>query len=172
MRKIIVLVLLILSAISSTVGYFYLTQRIRNGDQQLAAGQDKLEKGQLALDAGKIKLEAGKQELEQGKQKYEEAHDNKLMVMADDAFNKGKGFQKGRDQIADGQSQIAAGEVKINAGEHRIDAGELQLQQGVEQLQLAENIRLACATFAFIFSLVALVLGYYWRRSLHKSFKY
>ena len=172
MGKIIVLVLLILSAIASTVGYFYLTQRIGTGDQQVAAGQDQLAKGQMALDAGKDKLAAGKQELKQGKEKYADAHDNKLMVLADDAFNKGKGFKKGRDQIADGEQQVAAGELKINTGEKRIDAGELKLQQGMDQLQLAENIRLACATFAFIFTLVAIILGYYWRRSLHKTFKY
>jgi len=169
MGKLISLLLIILLSLASMAGYLYLNEVIIAGDKQIEAGQILLKQGRLELDAGKIKLEAGKHELQEGKQEYEQAEDNFFLVLADKLLQGGRGFEGAREQIAGGESQISAGEDKISAGEKRIDAGALKLQRGMEQLQLAKKVRLACAISAIFFTILSIVLGFYWRRSLLRT---
>ena len=90
----------------------------------------------------------------------------------DKLLNRGKGFEKGRNQIAEGDKQVAKGGAKINAGEARLDTGKLDMQQGVEQLKLGEVVRAACALGAVFFGILSIVLGILWRQSLAKFFKH
>ena len=48
----------------------------------------------------------------------------------------------------------------------KIDAGELELIKGKEQLMLVRVERSVCAIGAAFFSLLSIVLGFFWRRSL------
>lgn len=172
MAKPITLLLIILLAIAFAAGYLVLTDKIIAGERQIAGGQSQLDKGQLELDAGKVRLEAGKHELTAGKKEYAQAYDNKFMVFMDKLLNRGKGFEKGREQIAEGDKQVAKGEDKVNAGEVRLDTGKLDMQQGEDQLKLGKVARAACALGAVFFGILSIVLGILWRPSLAKFFKY
>jgi hypothetical protein len=171
MAKMLTLLFTILLAVASVAGYLYLDGKITAGKVLITDGKKQLDKGQIKLEEGKDKLEAGKQELSEGKQEYAQAEDNVFLVLADFLFKSGKGFKEAREQIAAGDKQVAQGENKIEAGEKRLDAGELQLQQGVEQLGFARGLRAVCTVGAFVFAALALVLGFWWRRSLLKTFR-
>jgi chromosome segregation ATPase len=171
MKKAIALAVIILWALASMAGYLYLTGKITSGKRLITAGQNKVDKGQTALDEGKVKLEAGKQELSEGKKEYEDARDSWLLVFADNLFKGGKGFKEAEKKIAAGDKQVAQGEDKVNAGERRLDAGERKLSEGREQLGLAEGARIACALGAAVFTSLAVVLGFWWRRSLRRTFR-
>jgi len=170
MRKLIALLLVILLALASVAGYVFLAGQIAAGEKQIAAGQRQLEKGRLALEEGKVKLEAGKQELSAGKKEYEQAEDNFFLVLADKLLQGGKGFEKAREQIAEGDDQVAQGEGEVKVGEKQIVAGEQELRLGMEQMRLAKGALLACALGAVFFTSLAIVLGFRWRRSLARMF--
>jgi len=170
MRKVIALAVIILWALASMAGYVVLTRKINAGEKQMTAGQNTFDKGQTSLDEGKLKLKAGKQELSEGKKEYEQARDSWLLVFADKVFKGGEGFKDAEKKIAAGDKQVAKGENKVTAGERRLDAGERQLSQGREQLDLARLARVACALGAAVFTSLAIVLGFWWRRSLSRVF--
>lgn len=172
MAKMLTLLFTILLAVASVAGYVFLDGKITAGKALIADGQVQLDKGQVKLEEGKDKLEAGKQELSSGKVEYAQAEDNVFLVLGDFLFKGGKGFREAREQIAAGDRQVAQGENKIEAGEKRLDAGELQLKQGVEQLGFAKGLRAVCTIGAFVFTVLALVLGLWWRRSLAKTLKH
>jgi predicted nucleic acid-binding Zn-ribbon protein len=172
MVKLLTLLLIILLAITSAAGYIFLTDKIISGERKISGGQSLLDKGQLELDAGKARLEAGKQELAEGKKEYEKAHDNKFMVFFDNLLNSGKGFEEGRDQIAEGDKKVAKGEEKINVGEERLDTGKLDMEEGEDQLRLGKDVRAACGLGAVFFGILSIVLGFLWRRSLARIFKH
>ena len=171
MKKAITFSLIVLWAIASLAGYLILTRKITAGERQVMAGQIKVDKGQTALDEGKVRLEAGKQELSAGKKEYATAKDNSLLVLADNVFKGGKGFKEAEKKITAGDKQVARGENKVLAGERRLDAGERELSEGREQLGLARVVRIACALGAAVFTSLAIVLGFWWRRALLKTFK-
>jgi len=171
MRKAIALAVIILWALASMAGYLYLTGKITAGKRQIAVGQNKAEKGQAALDEGKVRLKAGKQELSEGKKEYEHAKDSWFLVFTDNLLKGGKGFKDAEKKIAAGDKQVAQEEDKVNAGERRLDAGERELSEGRERLGLAEGARIACALGAAVFTSLAVVLGFWWRRSLYRTFK-
>lgn len=166
MKKVIILLVIILCAVGSIAGYLFLNGKIKAGEEQLAVGQKKFDTGQASLDKGKVKLEAGKQQLSEGKKEYEEAKDSWFLVFADKVLKGGKGFKDAEMKIAAGDRQVSKGEDKVNAGERRLDAGERELIQGREQLHLARKVRVVCALGAAVFSSLAIVLGFWWRRSL------
>lgn len=170
MGKVLALLLIMLLALASVVGYLFLSEKITAGERQIVAGQRQLEKGQFAIKEGKVKLEAGKRELSEGKKEYEQAKDNLFLVLADKLLKGGKGFEEAKTRIAEGKNQVAKGEDKINAGKRRLDAGELELRRGREQLRLAKGARVACALGATFFASLSIVLGFYWRRSLSRIF--
>lgn len=172
MAKLIALLLIILLALVSVAGYFFLAEQITAGEKQIAAGQRQLEKGRLRLEEGKVKLESGKQELSAGKKEYEQAEDNFFLVLADKLLQGGKGFEKAREQIAEGDDQVAKGEGEVKVGEKQIVAGEQELRLGLEQMRLAKGALLACALGAVFFTSLAIVLGFRWRRSLARIFKH
>lgn len=172
MKKRIALLVIILWALASMAGYIYLTGKITAGEKLITAGQGKYEKGQTALKEGKVKLEAGKQELAEGKKEYKEAKDNRLLVILDKWFKGGKGFREAETKIAEGDKQVARGEDKVIAGERRLDAGELELSEGRDQLSLARGARIACAIGAAFFTSLAIMLGFWWRRSLFRNVKH
>jgi len=172
MGKAIALLVIILWALASMAGYVYLTGKITAGERQIAEGQGKFDKGQTALEKGKIRLEAGKQKLAEGKKEYKDAKDNRLLVILDKWFKGGKGFREAEKKIAAGDKQVAKGEDKIEAGERRLDAGELELSEGRDQLSLAKGARVACAIGAAFFTSLSVVLGFWWRRSLARTFKH
>ena len=74
MRKGLTLLTIILLAIVSAGAYFFITQKIVSGEQQLADGQKQFEQGQKMLSEGKAKLANGKQELSQIKTAYKNAN--------------------------------------------------------------------------------------------------
>lgn len=172
MGKVIALLVCILWALASMAGYLYLTGKITAGERQIAEGQVKFDKGQTALEEGKVKLEAGKQDLAEGKKEYKHAKDNRLLVILDKWFKGGKGFREAETKIAEGDKQVAKGEDKIDAGERRLDAGERELSEGRDQLSLAKGARVACAIGAAFFASLSVVLGFWWRRSLARTFKH
>jgi uncharacterized phage infection (PIP) family protein YhgE len=170
MGKVLALLLIILLALASAGGYLFLTEKIDAGEIKMADGQRLIEQQQPSLDEGKASLEAGKRELSEGKKKYEQAHDNPFLVLADKWLNGGKGFEKGRQQIAEGVKQVAKGEDKVKVGEEQLAAGKLNTQRGTELLRLGKNARVACALGAIFFTSLSIVLGFYWRRSLARIF--
>ena len=172
MGKVIALLVCILWALACMAGYIYLTGKITAGERQIAEGQGKYERGQTALKKGIAKLEAGKQELAEGKKEYKHAKDNRILVILDKWFKGGKGFREAENKIAEGDKQVAKGEDKIDAGERRLDAGGLELSEGRDQLSLAKGARVACAIGAALFTSLAIVLGFWWRRSLARTFKH
>ena len=170
MGKVLALLLIILLALASVVGYLFLTEKITAGERQIADGQRQLETGQGALEEGKAKLEAGKRELSAGKKEYEQAKDNPLLVLADKLLKGGMGFKEARERIAEGDKQVAEGEGEVNVGDRRLEAGELEVRRGREQLRLAKGARVACALGAAVFAALAMVLGFRWRRALARLF--
>jgi hypothetical protein len=172
MGKMITLLLVILLALASVPGYLFLAGKITAGEKLIADGQRQLEKGRLALAQGKVKLEAGKLELSEGKKEYEQAEDNFFLVLADKLLQGGKGFEKAREQIAEGDDQVAKGEGEVKVGEKQVVAGEQELRLGLQQMRLAKGALLACALGAVFFTSLAIVLGFRWRRSLARIFKH
>ena len=170
MGKVLALLLIILLALASVVGYLCLTEQITAGERQIAAGQRQLETGQVTLEEGKAKLEAGKRELSAGKKEYEQAKDNPLLVLADKLLKGGMGFEEARERIAEGDKQVAEGEGEVNVGDRRLEAGELEVRRGREQLRLAKGARVACALGAALFAALSIVLGFWWRRALARLF--
>jgi hypothetical protein len=164
MVKVIVLLLVFLLALAAVAGYFFLDKKITDGEMSVAGGKLQIEEGKVALEEGKARLEAGKLELAAGKNKYEKASDNAFLVWADKWLNSGKGFEKGREQIADGDKKVARGEEKVSAGEKRLDAGEVQLSEGMEQLEFARRLRVACEIAAVFFIILMVALVFRWRR--------
>ncbi len=170
MGRMLVLLLLFLSAIASVGGYLFLGKIISAGEIRIAEGQRQLEKGQSAMEEGKAKLAGGKRDLSKGKEKYAQAQDNLFFVLADKLLRGGKGFKEGREKIAEGEKQVAKGERKVNAGERRLHAGELKLSHGREQLRLVRKVRIACAIGGGIFASLTIVFGFIWRRTLISFF--
>lgn len=171
MGKVLILLFLFLSTMGSVAGYLYLDKMISAGKIQISEGQAKLEKGQSAMKSGQAELDAGKKELSEGKEEYAQAEKNFFLVLADNLFKGGKGFEEGRERIAEGGRQVAKGEREIDRGERRLDAGEQKLTLGREQLQLARKVRLASAIGAVVFASLTIVFGFYWRRALIRLFK-
>lgn len=160
---------LILLALASASGYLYLSREIAAGERYITEGQNLISRESPSLEAGKVELATGKQQLSEGKKEYERAHDNPLLVFADKLFNGGKGFAEGREKIAEGEQLVARGEHKVAVGEQRLDKGNAALSSGMEKLQQGKLARDVCAIGAVTFTLLAIVLGYFWRRSLAKS---
>lgn len=170
MGKALALLLIVLLALASVVGYLFLTVKITAGERQVADGQRQVEKGQPVLEAGKAELEVGKRELSAGKKEYKQAKGNLFLRLADILLKDGKGFEGAREQIAEGDKQVARGEDRVDVGERRLDAGELNLHQGMERLRLAKDVCVVCALGAAFFASLAIVLGFCWRRSLARTF--
>lgn len=160
---------LILLALASASGYIFLTREIAAGEQLIAEGKNFIARESPSLEAGKVELSTGKQQLSDGKKEYERAHDNPLLVFADKLFNDGKGFAEGREKLAEGEQKVAQGENRVELGEKRIDKGNAALRSGMEQLQQGKLARDVCAIGAVTFTLLAIGLGYFWRRSLARS---
>ena len=170
MGKPIVLLLMVLLAVTSAAGYWFLTEAITAGEAQIAGARARLEEGQIVLDQGKEKLAAGKREASEGKKEYERAKDNVFLVLMDQLLKGGRGFKGAREQIAKGDKRIAKGEEKVTAGEQRLDVGEENLRRGLEELNLARGARIVCAVAALLFGLISVVLGFRWRQSLARVF--
>ncbi len=170
MGKVITLALIIVLALVSTAGYFFLNAKINTGETRITAGKKQIKTGGAALEAGKAQLKAGESKLAKGKQDYADAHSNPFLVAADNVLQGGKGFSDARDQIAAGDKKVEAGQDKVDAGKTRLDAGKLRLEQGKGQLRLAKGARIACGSGAILLFAVAIALGFFWRRSLIRTF--
>jgi hypothetical protein len=166
MLKLLTLLLTILFTLVLAGGYLVINEKIHAGERSIAEGQNVIAFESPSLEEGKIDLASGRHQLSEGKKEYQHAHDNPFMVFADKWFNSGKGFADGRKKIAEGEEKVAKGEDKINAGEIRLDKGNLALEQGMDKLQQGKKVRDLCAIGAIIFTLLSVVLGYFWRRSL------
>jgi uncharacterized phage infection (PIP) family protein YhgE len=169
MGKVIALLFTILLAIASLVGYLVLNEKINAGERFIAEGQNNIEQQRPSFEAGKVDLADGKQKLSAGKKEYEEAHDNPFLVWADKWFNGGKGFAEGRKKIAEGEEKVAQGQDKVDVGKKQLDTGTLKVHQGMEKLKMAKEVRDACALGTVIFTLLSIVLGFFWRRSVAKT---
>jgi hypothetical protein len=155
--------LLILLAIASAGGYWFLGVKIEDGERQYADGQRQLADSIPALAAGKDKLEAGQQRLSEGKDDYRKARRNRLLVWADKLFKGGRGFETASARIAQAEQQIADGEERIRAGERRAADGQHLLRRGSQRLRMAGVARVTCAAGACLFAAVAIVLGQQWK---------
>lgn len=171
MFKLITLLLTILLAIASTGGYLYLDKSIRDGRGYLAEGQHNIDTEGPSLAAGKVELAQGKQLLADGKKEYASAHENFLLVWADKLFNGGKGFADGRDKIAAGEVKVAEGQERVDTGQIQLDRGKLQMSQGRERLEQGLDARDACAIGATVFTALAILLGFFWRRPILQTVK-
>lgn len=190
MGKLFALLFFILMSAASAVGYFYLNEKIKIGEQQLAEGARKISEGEQTLSAGKAKLAAGKaklaagkRQLTQGKQTYHQVKNIPFDTISQ-AFPKGKilfdlaqqkvaeGGQKiatGEQQVAAGAKQVTAGEQKIRAGEEKLRAGKIAFAKGQTQLNKAKQIRFVCAASAIFFSALFFVFGLVWWVSASKK---
>ena len=170
MVKSVVILITILLALVSASGYAYLSAKIAAGERNLNTGQLNIDTESPSLMEGKADLAHGKRQLAEGKKEYEHAHDNPFLVWADRIFNDGKGFAEGRKKIAAGEAKIAEGQNRVDVGEKRLDAGNLAMRQGTDELQLGLEARDCCALAAIAFTMLSLVLGVFWRRSLVQTF--
>lgn len=190
MGKLFALLFFILMSAASAVGYFYLNEKIKIGEQQLAAGAKRIAEGEKTLSAGKAKLAAGKaklaagkRQLVQGKQTYHQVKNIPFDTISQ-AFPKGKilfdlaqqkvaeGGQKiavGEQRVATGVKQVAAGEQKIRAGEEKLRAGKVAFSTGQEQLNKARQIRFTCAASAIFFAALFFIFGLVWWVSANKK---
>lgn len=166
MVKLLVLLFMVFLSLLSLGGYLFLSEKIIAGQKKIANGQKLINQGQITFDEGKAELEAGKLESSDGKKEYEKAEDNLLLVFADKLFNGGRGYKAGRVRIAQGDKQIALGVDSVYDGEKRLNAGKRELLQGIEQVELAKGARIACGLGVAFFTLVTVMLGICWRRSL------
>ncbi len=166
MLKLLTLLLTILLALASAGGYLVINEKIHAGEISIAEGQNIIAFESPSLEEGKNDLANGRHLLSEGKKEYEHAHDNPFIVFADTWFNSGKGFAEGRKKIAEGEDKVAKGEDKVNAGEIRLDKGNLALERGMGKLQQGKIVRDVCAFGATLFTLLSIVLGFFWRRSL------
>jgi hypothetical protein len=171
MFKLITLLLTILLAIASAGGYLFLNESIRDGRGYLAEGQHNIDTEGPSLVTGKAELAQGKKLLADGKKEYASAHDNFLLVWADKLFNGGKGFAEGREKIAAGEVKVAEGQERVDAGQIQLDKGNLQMSQGREKLKQGLDARDACVIGVIVFSALAILLGFFWRRSILQTLK-
>jgi hypothetical protein len=171
MIKAITLLLTILLAIASVGGYLYINVKISDGEQFLAEGQYNIDTEGPSLEVGKADLAQGKQLLADGKKEYARAHDNPFLVWADKVFNDGKGFAEGRKKIAAGEVKVAEGQERVDVGEKRLDKGNLAMRQGKEKMKQGLDARDICAFGAILFTVLSIVLGFFWRQSIAKTLK-
>jgi hypothetical protein len=149
-------ILLVLLAIASAGGYWFLGGKIEAGKKQIAAGQENLVVGMITLEKGRTELENGQQRLSKGNEKYREAKQNLLLVWTDKLLKSGGGFKEARKRIVEGERKISDGEERISVGERRMDAGKQELLLGGERLRLAGAARVACAVGAVLFASIAI----------------
>lgn len=171
MFKLTTLLLTILLAIASAGGYLFLNEKIRDGRGLLTEGQHNIDTEGPSLVTGKAELAQGKKLLADGKKEYASAHENFLLVWADKLFNGGKGFADGREKIAAGEVKVAEGQDRVDTGQIRLDKGNLQMSQGRERLEQGLNARDVCALGAIVFTSLAVLLGFFWRKSILQALK-
>lgn len=165
MGKLLALCFILFLALASATSYLVLTRFIDAGEREITQGQKQLERGQRELQAGQAKLANGKRELSTLKQVHS------LPLMGLTILNPPAGamaYLEAKQKIAAGNKQIAVGEVRVRVGKQRLAAGKLRLSQGEKELQMAQYLRKACAIAAILFTLLALGLGFHWRRKKTK----
>ncbi len=169
MIKTIVVAFIVLLALAASAGYLYLNGKIIAGEKLIADGQIQIVEETANLEDGKARLEAGKLKMAAGAKRYEEAHNNMFLRLADKVLKGGKGFRDARGNLADGDERVAKGEKKVSVGQARLEAGTLKLQEGIELVAQAKRARVACAIGAVFCTVLAAVLGYFWRWSLART---
>lgn len=170
MFRLLFLLLTVSLTLALGAGYFYLTKKIDSGERQLAVGQGQLDRGLSDLEDGQARLKAGKKELSEGKKEYRKASDNDWLVLLDDVLQGGEGFDKAREEIAEGDRQVAEGGDAVAVGKAKLEAGAKKMDRGRKQLGLARDVRAACAIGAGLFAFLSIFLGFLWRRSLAGTF--
>ncbi len=171
MGKVISLLLIVIFAFASEVGYLFLAKKITAGERRIYEGQRQLDEGEPQLKEGRSRLEAGRIESFEGKKDYKQAEGNPVLVLADKLLYGGEDFDDARKRIAEGDRQISEGEGRIKAGEGRIDAGKLELGIGREYLRVAKIALVTCMFSAIFFASLSVVLGFCWRKSLVQACK-
>lgn len=170
MGKVFILLLTIILSIAAVTGYLSLTQKYTSGKQQIAEGEQQLESGQQMLAEGKAKLSKGKRKLSQAKRKYSDISHIPLMGVVKQLPVIGMAFGSAANQISQGKQRIAQGEESITLGEAKLAAGQQELNRGKKHLIIVNRIRITCAIAAFIFTVISILLIFYWRYSLSKFF--
>ena len=164
--KIFILSLSILLAISSAIGYFFLTEKIIEGNVKIVEGQQQLKEGEKLLARGKTKLQSGQNKLSHAKSTYNRFKKTPylfvpIMPAATGAMMIGSKVAK--NKIAEGNRLVSEGAKKINSGEAQLADGRLQLQQGMDRLKIANHLRITCAIGAIFFTLLSIGLIFYLR---------
>jgi len=169
MGKILALSMLLLLALGSAAGYLYLTQQIDNGSPKMIAGEKQIEEGEKMLSNGKANLSRGSRQLSQAKQGRNQIKKisyglmaavpvTGLLTMVGDKVVSGK--------ISEGDRMVAAGKKKVAAGEEQLASGKLELSRGKSRLSMAMKLRTACVLGAVMFTIIFIMLSFYWRHSL------
>jgi uncharacterized phage infection (PIP) family protein YhgE len=155
-----ILVFLILMAVGTASGYFYLTEKITSGRLKIAAGKQQLEDGQKMLAQGKARLANGQGSLSQAKNIYHDVKSVPLMGLARYLPVTGTVFSIAHSRIAEGNQLVTKGQEKINAGEKQLSEGKLELSNGEKKLKYANHIRILYAVGAIMFTLLSILFAY------------
>ncbi len=172
MRKKLALLSLLLFSLGLLSGYLYLTEKVIDGDVKIAEGKKQIEEGKQLLADGKERLASGKRRLSRARRTNGVVNSFfqsiPLISIAKKLPVSGDVLNIANKKIAEGSQKIAAGENKIKSGEKQLAEGKLELERGQKRLYQVNIIRIICGIGALIFSIVFLVLLFYWRRSLLK----
>jgi exonuclease VII small subunit len=155
-----VLIFLVLMAVATASGYFYLTEKIAAGDLKIAAGKKQLADGEKLLAQGKTRLAEGQGSLSQAKGLYHGIKSVPLMGIVKDLPISGTFFSIAHGKIQEGNDLVKKGQEKIKNGEKQLSEGKLDLSNGERKLKDANNIRIACGVSAIVFTLLAFLVAY------------
>lgn len=171
MTKVLTLLFILLLSLACLIAYLFITEKIVAGSQKIAEGQLQLEQGEAMLAAGKAKLADGTRKLAQARGVYNQFKAIPFVGLATKLPISKEIIGIAHQKIADGGALVAKGNAKVKAGQAQLAEGKLELAHGEERLDFANQIRIVCAIGAIIFASLALVLGFYWRRSLSGVWK-
>ena|SRR3990167_12389 len=163
MLKKIILIFSLLLAIASFGGYFFLNEKITDGERQLAEGQQKYDRGAKMLRAGESRLSSGKKELSNAKTVYNVTAAPASLI-TDRIPVVDKLFSSADRKLKEGDQAIASGEKQVKEGRAKLAAGKIALEEGRKKLAMAKQIRTVCLYSGVFFGCLFILL-LFWRRN-------
>ena len=155
-----VLTFLIVMAVGTAGGYFYLSEKIAAGRLKIADGKQQLADGQKMLAQGKARLAEGQGSLSSAKGIYHGIKSVPFMGIVKDLPISGTFFSIAHSKIQEGNDLVKKGQEKIQNGEKQLSDGKTELANGERKLKDANDVRLTCGVSAIIFTLLACVVAY------------
>jgi hypothetical protein len=150
-----ILAFLIVMALGTASGFFYLSEKVAAGRLKIAAGQKQLEDGEKMLAQGKAKLADGQGSLSSAKGVYHDIKSVPLMGIVSKLPVSGTLFSIAHSKIDEGNQLVSKGQGKIAAGEKQLSEGKLDLKNGEKKLKHANDIRITCGIATVIFTILA-----------------